>query len=99
MLLGIKSNVGLGSNAEEIETAYRLFLNTVVLPFQQSILSVFEGLLEFNYGETTLGVVQKNPLFEYDEEDETEVVVSQDAEVKDEKELDDQINNDAPLTE
>ena len=99
MLLGIKSNAGLGNNAEEIETSYRLFLNTVILPFQQSILGVFEGLLEFNYGELTLGVVQKNPLFEYDEADETEVVVSQDADVEDEKELDDQINDDAPLTE
>jgi hypothetical protein len=99
MLLGIKSNTGLGNNAEEIETSYRLFLNTVVLPFQQSILGVFEGLLEFNYGELTLGVIQKNPLFEYEDEDEAEVVVSQDADVEDEKELDDQINDDAPLTE
>ncbi len=98
MLLGIKSNVGLGSNSEEIETAYRLFLNTVVLPFQQSILAVLEGLLEFNYGELTLGVVQKNPLYEYDEADEEEVVVSQDADVKDEAELENQIDSDAPLT-
>ena len=99
MLLGIKSNTGLGNNAEEIETSYRLFLNTVVLPFQQSILGVFEGLLAFNYGEVTLGVIQKNPLFEYEDADEAEVVVSQDANIDDEKELDDQINDDAPLTE
>jgi len=99
MLLGIKSNTGLGNNAEEIETSYRLFLNTVVLPFQQSILGVFEGLLEFNHGELTLGVIQKNPLFEYEDADEAEVVVSQDADVDDEKELDDQINDEAPLTE
>lgn len=99
MLLGIKSNVGLGSNAEEIETAYRLFLNTVVLPFQQSILAVFDGLLEFNYGELTLGVVQKNPLFEYDEADEEEIVTSQDTDVQDEAELEEQIDNDAPITE
>ena len=99
MLLGIKSNAGLGNNAEEIETSYRLFLNTVILPFQQSILGVFEGLLEFNYGELTLGVIQKNPLFEYDEADEAEVVVSQEADVEDEKELDNQISDDAPLTE
>jgi hypothetical protein len=99
MLLGIKSNTGLGNNAEEIETSYRLFLNTVVLPFQQSILSGFEGLLEFNYGPLTLGVVQKNPLYDYEDAGEAEVVVSQDADVKDEAELDDQINDDAPLTE
>ena len=99
MLLGIKSNVGLGSNAEEIETAYRLFLNTVVLPFQQSILAVFDGLLEFNYGELTLGVVQKNPLFEYDEAGEEEIVTSQDTDVQDEAVLEQQIDNDAPITE
>ncbi len=99
MLLGIKSNVGLGSNAEEIETAYRLFLNTVVLPFQQSILAVFDGLLEFNHGELTLGVVQKNPLFEYDEVGEEEIVVSQDTDVQDEADLENQIDNDAPITE
>ena len=99
MLLGIKSNVGLGSNAEEIETAYRLFLNTVVLPFQQSILAVFDGLLEFNHGELTLGVVQKNPLFEYDEAGEEEIVTSQDTDVQDEAVLEQQIDNDAPITE
>ena len=99
MLLGIKSNTGLGNNAEEIETAYRLFLNTVVLPYQQSILSVFEGLLEFNYGDVNIGVVQKNPLFDFEQLDEEEVVVSQDAEVQDEKVLEDKIENDEPLTE
>ena len=99
MLLGIKSNVGLGSNAEEIETAYRLFLNTVVLPFQQSILAVFDGLLEFNFGELTLGVKQKNPLFEYDEAAEDEIVTSQDVDVEDEANLENQIDNDAPITE
>lgn len=99
MLLGIKANTGLGNNSEEIETAYRLFLNTVVLPYQQSILATFDGLLEFNYGELTLGVVQKNPLYEYDEAEEEEVVTSQDTEVQDESDLEDEITNDAPLTE
>jgi hypothetical protein len=98
-LLGIKENTGLGNNAQELETAYRLFLNTVVLPFQQSILATFEGLLEFNYGDITLGVIQKNPLYDYDEAEEAEVVVSQDADVEDVKELDNQIDSDAPLTE
>ena len=97
-LLGIKENTGLGNNADELETAYRLFLNTVVLPFQQSILATFEGLLQVNYGDITLGVVQKNPLFEYDEEEEAEVVTSQEADVEDEAVLDDQIEGSSPLT-
>ena len=96
-LLGIKENTGLGNNAQELETAYRLFLNTVVLPFQQSILATFEGLLEFNYGDITLGVIQKNPLYDYDEAEEAEVVVSQDADVEDEAELDNQITDSAPI--
>ena len=91
--------MGLGNNAEEIETSYRLFLNTVVLPYQQSILAVLEGLLEFNYGEITLGVVQKNPLFDYEQVDEEEVVVSQDADASEEKDLEDQIQDEQPLTE
>ena len=97
-LLGIKENTGLGNNAEELETAYRLFLNTVVLPFQQQILATFEGLLEINHGEITLGVVQKNPLFEYDEEEEAEVVTSQEANVEDEAVLDEKIEDSSPLT-
>ena len=97
-LLGIKENTGLGNNAEELETAYRLFLNTVVLPFQQSILATFEGLLEVNHGDITLGVVQKNPLFEYDEEEEAEVVTSQEANIEDEAVLDDKIEDSSPLT-
>ena len=60
---------------------------------------MFDGLLEFNYGELTLGVVQKNPLFEYDEADEEEIVTSQDTDVQDEAELEQQIDNDAPITE
>ena len=97
-LLGIKENTGLGNNAEELETAYRLFLNTVVLPFQQSILATFEGLLELNFGDITLGVIQKNPLFEYDEEEEAEVVTSQEADIDDEAVLDEKIEDSSPLT-
>ena len=96
-LLGIKENTGLGNNADELETAYRLFLNTVVLPFQQSILATFEGLLEVNYGDITLGVIQKNPLYEYDDAEEAEVVTSQEAEIEDEAVLDDKIEDGAPL--
>jgi hypothetical protein len=97
-LLGIKENTGLGNNAEELETAYRLFLNTVVLPFQQSILATFEGLLELNHGDITLGVVQKNPLFEYDDAEEAEVVTSQEADIEDEAVLDEKIEDSSPLT-
>ena len=90
-LLGIKENTGLGNNAEEIETAWRLFLNTVVLPYQQSILTVLEKLISYNYeDDITLGVMQKNPLFEGDD-NETEVVTSQEADIQEVAELEDKV--------
>jgi hypothetical protein len=90
-LLGIKQNTGLGNNAEEIETAWRLFLNTVILPYQQSILTVLEKLLDYNYEEDiVLGVTQKNPLFE-GEDNEMEVVTSQEADVQEVADLEDKV--------
>ena len=90
-LLGIKENTGLGNNAEELETAYRLFLNTVVLPYQQSILSCFEMILGYNHEDITLGVIQKDPLYEGEAEDETEVVTSQEADVEEVAEIEEQV--------
>tara|TARA_R110000796_G_scaffold67409_2_gene154480 strand:- start:538 stop:1752 length:1215 start_codon:yes stop_codon:yes gene_type:complete len=90
-LLGIKENTGLGNNAEELETAYRLFLNTVVLPYQQSILSCFEMILGYNHDDITLGVIQKNPLYESDDDGETEVVTSQESDVNDVIEIEEQV--------
>jgi hypothetical protein len=90
-LLGIKENVGLGNNADELITAYRLFLNTVVLPFQQVILSAFEDLLSYNNPDISLGVIQKNPLF--DNGDQIDVVTSQEADIEDVSGLDDQVGD------
>ena len=90
-LLGIKTNTGLGNNADEIETAWRLFLNTVVLNFQQDILKVIEELLSFNFGDVTVGVLQKNPLYE-GESDEMEVVTSQEADVEEVADLEESVD-------
>lgn len=92
-LLGIKENTGLGNNAEELETAYRLFLNTVVLPLQQEILSVFEVILGYNYQDITLGVLQKNPLYDYNEDEEVEVVTSQEADTEEVANLEDEVGD------
>ena len=59
---------------------------------------MFESLLELNFGDITLGVIQKNPLFEYDEEEEAEVVTSQEADIDDEAVLDEKIEDSSPLT-
>jgi hypothetical protein len=90
-LLGIKINTGLGNNADEIETAWNLFLNAVVLPYQQSILSVFEYVLGFNYKDITLGVIQKDPLYEGDD-NEIDVVTSQEADIEDQKEIEEKVD-------
>jgi len=79
-ILGIKTPNKLGSKGEVTE-AYLLFTNTVLRPFQQDILQVFEDLLEMKYPELdiTLGI-QQIKLFN-DGEEETDVVTSIDAEV------------------
>ena len=80
MILGIKTEGQLGGRAEVID-AYLLFVNTVIRPFQQDILSCFEELLEMMYPqlEITLGV-QQLKLFA-DGEEEVDVVTSQEAEI------------------
>ena len=45
MLLGIKDNTGLGNNADELKTAYWLFMETVVQPIREEIIRAFEEVL------------------------------------------------------
>lgn len=75
MLLGIKEAGQLGGRAELID-AHLLFLNLVILPFQQEMLKCFEMIMEYNYPDVILGIDQKR-LLEDGEQDE-EVIVSQD---------------------
>ena len=86
MILGIKTEGQLGGRDEVVE-AYLLLVNTVIRPFQQEILQVFEDLLEMKYPELdiTLGI-QQLKLFS-DGEEETDVVTSIDAEVGEDSEL------------
>jgi hypothetical protein len=76
MILGIKTEGQLGGRTEMID-AYLLFLNTVIRPYQQSILDVFHELLSINYGDVTIGV-QQLKLFE-DGSEESEVITGQEA--------------------
>jgi len=86
MILGIKTEGQLGGR-EEVIDAYLLLINTVIRPFQQDILAIFEDLLEMKYPELdiTLGI-QQLKLFS-DGTEETEVVTSIDAEVGEDAEL------------
>jgi len=62
MLLGIKNNTGLGSNAEELASASILFDNTVVRPFQDLILKAFDTILAFNDVSLNLYIKTLQPL-------------------------------------
>ena len=93
MLLGIKSNTGLGNNADEIVTSWNLFLNSVVLPYQQTLLTVLEKILTYQQGEeVNLGVIQKNPLYEGDD-NEIDVVTSGEADAEDIAEVEEQVED------
>ncbi len=75
MLLGIKTEGQLGGRAELID-ANLLFMNLVILPFQQDLLGCFEMIMSFNYPDVVLGIEQKR-LLEDGEQDE-EVIVGTD---------------------
>jgi len=90
MILGIKTEGQLGGRTEVVD-AYLLLVNTVIRPYQQDILAVFETLIEEMHPELdiTLGV-QQLKLFT-DGEEETDVVTSIDAEVGDDSVLEAEI--------
>jgi len=48
MLFGIKTASGFSSNADELKTAYEIMLALVIQPFQQEIVKVIQGIVEFN---------------------------------------------------
>ena len=90
MILGIKTAGQLGGR-DEIIDAYLLLVNTVIRPFQQSILSVFEDLLEMMFPELDITIgVQQLKLFT-DGEEETDVVTSIDANIGEDAELEGEI--------
>ena len=88
MILGIKEPGQLGGR-QEILDSYLLFLNTVIKPFQQNILDVFDELLSVNNGDVVIGI-QQVKLFE-DGETESEVVTGTDAEVGEDTSLETEI--------
>lgn len=47
-LLGIRTNSGFSSNADEIKTASLLMDNTVIRPFQELLIDCFDNLLAYN---------------------------------------------------
>lgn len=91
MILGIKTAGQLGGREETLD-AYLLLVNTVIRPFQQTLLSSIEEMLEMMYpeqGDITVGV-QQLKLFA-DGEEKTDVVTSSDAEIGEDADLEAQI--------
>lgn len=84
MILGIKTEGQLGGRTEMLD-AYLLFLNTVIKPYQQSLLKSFEMLLEYNYQDIVLGIEQKRLLDDGSQEEE--VVTDQEATDQEEREV------------
>ena len=62
MLMGIKNSTGLGNNAEELNSAFEVYLNSVVKPFQNNILSCLGKILEVNGINLPIEIVQNKPI-------------------------------------
>jgi hypothetical protein len=91
MILGIKTAGQLGGR-EEVLDAYLLLVNTVIRPYQQTLLASIEEMLEMMHpemGDITVGV-QQLKLFA-DGEEETDVVTSAEAEVGEDAQLEQKI--------
>ena len=90
MLLGIKESGQLGGRAEMLD-AHQLFLNLVILPYQQELINSLGGIIEFNYPDIVLGVEQKRLLDDGTQEEE--VIVDADTTNIEEQE----VSEDGPL--
>ena len=91
-IFGIMTPGKLGGK-EEVQNAYLLFLNTVIKPKQEELLTCLEYLLQLQYPNTdfVLGI-QQTKLFE-DGTTEVDVVTSTEAENGDDQILEEQIND------
>lgn len=62
MLMGIKSDTGLGNNADELNTAANFYLNTVVKPFQDQIVKILRKIFKVNNMDLPVNFVQLKPI-------------------------------------
>ena len=62
MLMGIKSDTGLGNNADELNSAANFYLNTVVKPFQDHIVKVLRKIFKVNNMDLPVNFVQLKPI-------------------------------------
>jgi len=62
MLMGIKSDTGLGNNADELNSAANFYLNTVVKPFQDQIVKQLRKIFKVNNMDMPVDFVQLKPI-------------------------------------
>ena len=62
MLMGIKNDTGLGSNVDEMNAAFEIYLNTVVVPYQKHILKTLSKIFEVNGMNLPISFVQAKPI-------------------------------------
>jgi len=62
MLVGINSENGFGSNAEELNSAFEIYINTVVKGYQNHILKTLNKILTVNGINLPLEFVQSKPI-------------------------------------
>jgi len=62
MLMGIKNDTGLGSNVDEMNAAFEIYLNTVVIPFQKHIIKTLSKIFEVNGINIPFSFVQAKPI-------------------------------------
>ncbi len=70
MLMGIKNDTGLGSNVDELNSAFNFYLNTVIIPFQLNIKNTLQTIFSVNDMDLPVDFVQLKPItLEFTSED------------------------------
>jgi hypothetical protein len=62
ILMGIKSDTGLGNNADELNSAANFYLNTVVKPFQEHIIKILRKIFTVNNMDMPVRFEQLKPI-------------------------------------
>ena len=62
MLMGIKSDTGLGNNADELNSAANFYLNSVVKPYQDHIVKELRKIFKVNNMDMPVNFVQLKPI-------------------------------------
>ena len=78
LLFGIKSDSGLGSNVDELNAAFEVYLNTVIKNFQVHILRVLAKIFKINDMDMPISFVQAKPITtQFDIEDMRSVMTQE----------------------